>query len=109
MYNESEQETNQGRRLGYMGHLIQILDSLVSSYTMSEELRALIDSTLVEDEMVLWQKIIAEEDGELTVEMKQQKRFLADHNPFQDDNNVGPKDFYNEASDTFNDFGDSMQ
>ncbi|XP_059614467.1 serine/threonine-protein phosphatase 6 regulatory subunit 3 [Phlebotomus argentipes] len=111
MYNESEQEKNQGRRLGYMGHLIQILDSLVSCYTMSEELRALIDSTLTEDEMVLWRKITADEEersGELTVEMRQQKRFLADHNPFQDDNNVGPKDFYNEASDTFNDFGDTM-
>uniref|UniRef100_A0A6B2EKT0 Putative serine/threonine-protein phosphatase 6 regulatory subunit 3 isoform x3 n=1 Tax=Phlebotomus kandelakii TaxID=1109342 RepID=A0A6B2EKT0_9DIPT len=108
MYNESEQEKNQGRRLGYMGHLIQMLDSLVSCYTMSEELRALIDSTLLEDEMVLWRKITAEEEGELMAEMRQQKRFLADNNPFQDDNNVGPKDFYNEASDTFNDFGDPM-
>ncbi|XP_055690524.1 serine/threonine-protein phosphatase 6 regulatory subunit 3-B [Lutzomyia longipalpis] len=108
MYNESERETNQGRRLGYMGHLIQILDSLVSSYTMSEELRALIDSTLEEDELVLWRKITAVDDGELTEEINMQKRFLADHNPFQANNNVGPKDFYNEASNTFNDFGDTM-
>ncbi|GAB0092172.1 serine/threonine-protein phosphatase 6 regulatory subunit 3 [Sergentomyia squamirostris] len=108
MYNEKEQEKSEGRRLGYMGHLIQILDSLVSCYAMSDEYRALIDSTLTEDELVLWRKITADEDGELTVEMQQQKRFLADNNPFQDGNNVGSKDYYNEASDTFNDFGDTM-
>uniref|UniRef100_A0A1L8DX92 Putative sap family cell cycle dependent phosphatase-associated protein n=1 Tax=Nyssomyia neivai TaxID=330878 RepID=A0A1L8DX92_9DIPT len=108
LYNESEQERNQGRRLGYMGHLIEILDSLVSCYTMSEELCALIDSTLNEDERALWQKITATSEGALMVELAMQKRFLADHNPFQEDTNVGPRDFYNEASDTFNDFGDTM-
>uniref|UniRef100_A0A1B0CLM0 Uncharacterized protein n=1 Tax=Lutzomyia longipalpis TaxID=7200 RepID=A0A1B0CLM0_LUTLO len=55
---------------------------------MSEELRALIDSTLEEDELVLWRKITAVDDGELTEEINMQKRFLADHNPFQANNNV---------------------
>lgn len=41
-----QQEQGGGRRLGYMGHLIDILSAINSTISASEEFRALIESSL---------------------------------------------------------------
>lgn len=119
-----EQVQNGGHRLGYMGHLISVLDQLVSNYKLSEELRALVDTTLIttsssdnstttatdEDLMAFWTKLTRddnEEDpnnsvGDLATELKNQQRNLADYNPFKL-SECEPKDYFIESSDTFQD------
>ncbi|KAG5678312.1 hypothetical protein PVAND_007998 [Polypedilum vanderplanki] len=74
-----------GRRLGYMGHLVDILGAIFSTVSASDEFRALIESSLTGategsgDPMgiEMWNKIMQSNEEELKV----QKRFLADCDP----------------------------
>lgn len=110
--NEVEQVERNGVRLGYMGHLIGILDVLMTNCKASEKLRALVEETLRKDEdkggdagegslEALWTKLTGEK-GQLDTELGNQKRFLADCNPSKM-NDCEPKDFFIEATDTFQD------
>lgn len=102
MLSQQQQEQGGGRRLGYMGHLIDILSAINSTISVSEEFRALIESSLktssmspssehgcaepspenhnnLNNENIVdkWNQILDECENELTV----QKRLLADCNP----------------------------
>lgn len=109
--NEREQVERNGVRLGYMGHLIGILDVLVTNCKVSEKLRALVVETLSNEvpqedpsglcNADLWTKVTGEK-GALETEMDSQNRFLADCNPCKM-NDCEPKDFFIEATDTFQD------
>jgi len=70
-----------GPRLGYMGYLIEVCDCLVSNLNVSEDLRALVETTLNEDLKHDWNEIVAPDCGELTKIVTTQKRFLADVDP----------------------------
>lgn len=65
-----------GRRLGYMGHLIDMFDSLNLLVLVSHQFRALVESSLAADEMDDWNSIIDPTDGKLTASLKAQKSFL---------------------------------
>lgn len=83
-----------------MGHLIEMIDSLVSSILISDKLRALVDGSLNEDEMEKWNKIIEADCGELAMELGKQKRFLANCDPYLQNtysNDSPSKDFLSEA------------
>lgn len=67
-----------------MGYLIEILDILVSNANVSEDLRALIESTLINGESdeelkTKWNKITGADDGELPKILDLQKRYLVRH------------------------------
>lgn len=81
-----------GRRMGYMGHLVDIFGAVQSSLSASDEFRALIESSLLtadgeeegEGEPVretssveAWQGILQQNEDELKI----QSRFLADCDP----------------------------
>lgn len=59
-----------------MGHLIEIFDQLVSNISKSDELRALVESSLTESELELWQKLIATDSGDLAQILTVQKKYL---------------------------------
>lgn len=75
-----------GRRLGYMGHLIEIFDQLVSNISKSDELRALVESSLTEVELELWKQIIAADNGDLVKILEVQRKYLANHIPNSQNN-----------------------
>lgn len=75
-----------GRRLGYMGHLIEILSAISSTESASDDFRALLESSLTCETLgsgepisaiEVWNKIMQSNENELQV----QKRFLADCDP----------------------------
>lgn len=65
-----------GRRLGYMGHLIDIFDSLNLLVLVSHQFRALVESNLTAEELEDWNSIIDPTYGKLTAALKAQKTFL---------------------------------
>lgn len=69
-----------GRRLGYMGHLIDMLDSLNLLVLVSQEFRALVEFSLTENELEDWKIITDPADGKLTLALKSQKSFLVRFN-----------------------------
>lgn len=83
-----EQEKG-ARRLGYMGHLIEILSAISSAMSASEEFRALIMNSLIapvdegvgseeqNDIVEKWNQIMIACEGELEL----QKRLLANCDP----------------------------
>jgi serine/threonine-protein phosphatase 6 regulatory subunit 3 len=90
----SQQQQPGGRRLGYMGHLIDIFSAINSTISASDEFRALIESSLTpaangsgepaattsDDSNVIidkWNQILQTCEDELTV----QNRLLADCDP----------------------------
>lgn len=106
--NEVEEVERNGVRLGYMGHLIHILDVLVTNCRVSEKLRALVEETLAQEAtaedagcQAMWSTLVGE-TGSLEQELGNQNRFLADCNPARM-NECEPKDFFIEATDTFQD------
>ncbi|XP_063699632.1 serine/threonine-protein phosphatase 6 regulatory subunit 3-A [Culicoides brevitarsis] len=109
LHNE-EIQNSKGQRLGYMGHLIEIFDILVSNVNVSVDLCALIQSTVNEDEIIKWKSLTESGDGELAKILTVQKRFLANSNPNEIDNSL-PKEFLNEnfAEDFYNDFDTNLQ
>lgn len=79
-----------GRRMGYMGHLVEILGAVQSTISVSDEFRALIESSLsaqidgegepapdVTSSIDGWRQILQSNEDEL----KLQSRFLADCDP----------------------------
>lgn len=65
------------RRLGYMGHLIEMFETLVTNMNASEEFCALVESTLEGDYAKdRWRRVIETEGGELSTILALQKRFL---------------------------------
>lgn len=78
-----------GRRMGYMGHLVEIYGAVQSTISASDEFRALIESSLLihidgEGEPATdissvdsWRQILQTNEDEL----KTQTRFLADCDP----------------------------
>lgn len=106
--NEVEEVERNGVRLGYMGHLIGILDVLVTNCKVSEKLRALVEETLSKEATstdpvteAMWTALTGAK-GNLETELGNQNRFLADCNPARM-NECEPKDFFIEATDTFQD------
>lgn len=83
----SRSQLNGGRRMGYMGHLVDILGAVQSTISASEEFRALIESSVTapplgEGEpqvsaLEAWQTMLTSNDEEL----KTQSRLLADCDP----------------------------
>ncbi|CAO1345403.1 unnamed protein product [Diamesa serratosioi] len=92
-HNEQSQQVLLRRRLGYMGHLIDIMGALESTNSASNEFRALVESSLLiqSDEIVgdgetidakdkikeQWHSVIGKSEIEIAV----QKRFLANCDP----------------------------
>lgn len=125
-----QQEQGGGRRLGYMGHLIDILSAINSTISASEEFRALIESSLTSTVVVegsgepspesskniidTLNQILEVCEDELTV----QKRLLADCDP-NDRHDYGregligfpsiPDDSENDTEDFSYHFNPSMQ
>ncbi|XP_058125399.1 serine/threonine-protein phosphatase 6 regulatory subunit 3 [Anopheles ziemanni] len=69
------------RRLGYMGHLTEMLDALAVNMNGSDELRALVQATLTVDEQEDWTKLTDGADSYLATTLSVQMRFLADQDP----------------------------
>lgn len=72
------------RRMGYMGHLIDIFAAMESTISASEEFRALIESSLTPNDgkgepaqVENWRRILKSNEDEL----KLQTRLLADCDP----------------------------
>lgn len=85
-WNENFQsQTSGGRRMGYMGHLVDIMGAVQSTLTTSDEFRALIESSLTPQDggdgeslsVDQWRRALQSNEDEL----KTQKRFLADCDP----------------------------
>lgn len=86
-----------GRRMGYMGHLIDILGAVQSTVSASDEFRALIESNLsahVDGEgepagegptVEAWNRILQSNEDE----QKQQNRLLANCDPSEKQEYVG--------------------
>lgn len=72
-----------GRRLGYMGHLIDMFDSLNLLILVSHKFRALVESNLTDDELAYWKLIIEPTDGHLVMALKAQKSYLGGIDPNQ--------------------------
>lgn len=68
-----------GRRMGYMGHLIEILNAVQSTIQASEEFCALLEKDLDEITVEKWRSLLKENEEELG----KQSRLLADCDPSQ--------------------------
>ncbi|XP_018793418.1 PREDICTED: serine/threonine-protein phosphatase 6 regulatory subunit 3-B isoform X1 [Bactrocera latifrons] len=80
-YNTEMESAENGRRLGYMGHLIKIFKHITNSISESEHIGALIESNLSDEcELKLWQSIINPTDGDLTKALATQNKMLANCN-----------------------------
>lgn len=93
--------------MGYMGHLIDMFDSLNLLVLVSHQFRALVESNLSEEDLEYWQLVTSPTDGYLVKALKAQKSFLGGVDPnqtysyeasiskdFQDENYTG--DYYND-------------
>lgn len=101
-----------GRRLGYMGHLIYMLDSLNLLVMVSPQFRALVESSLTEDELTCWNQLTDPTNGQLASALKIQKSYLGGIDPNASDpydSNVS-KDFQDESftGDYYNDIDTNM-
>ncbi|KAM7357858.1 phosphatase 6 regulatory subunit 1-like protein fmt isoform 2-T5 [Cochliomyia hominivorax] len=100
--NKEIESAEKGRRLGYMGHLINIFKHITNCISESEHIGALIESNLKDDnERELWQSIVNVTDGDLTKALSTQSKLLANHEPC--DRNVSLSSFTNDSIwDAFN-------
>uniref|UniRef100_A0A182M0B4 Uncharacterized protein n=1 Tax=Anopheles culicifacies TaxID=139723 RepID=A0A182M0B4_9DIPT len=69
-------------RIGYMGHLIEMFDSLCTTLKLSEEFRALVQSTLTPKEQSTLSMIVDGENSALAQILAKQRKFLADQDPY---------------------------
>lgn len=96
-----------GRRLGYMGHLIYMFDSLNLLVLVSHQFRALVESNLTEDELSYWKLVTDPTNGYLVSALKAQKSYLGGIDPNQSDSydTSASKDFQDESftGDYYND------
>lgn len=101
-----------GRRLGYMGHLIYLLDSLNLLVMVSPQFRALVESSLTDDELTYWKQLTDPADGYLASALKIQKSYLGGIDPNQSDSydTSVSKDFQDESfsGDYYNDIDTNM-
>ncbi|ETN60975.1 hypothetical protein AND_007386 [Anopheles darlingi] len=79
--NNREEGKEPFRRLGFMGHLIEMLDALTTSMKLSSEICALVQSTLDEKEKEDWEKLAEGDDSELATTLAMQKKYLANAVP----------------------------
>ncbi|XP_075164622.1 phosphatase 6 regulatory subunit 1-like protein fmt isoform X2 [Haematobia irritans] len=76
--NKENEGQNKGRRLGYMGHLIKIIEHITTCISESKHIGALIESNLKDDaEREVWKSITDSTDGELTQALTIQSKQLA--------------------------------
>ncbi|XP_053674500.1 serine/threonine-protein phosphatase 6 regulatory subunit 3-B [Anopheles nili] len=66
---------------GYMGHLYDMLDALITSMKLSKEIRALVHSTLTQEELNTWLVHFELPGNHLSEVLATQKKFLADEDP----------------------------
>ncbi|XP_031622169.1 serine/threonine-protein phosphatase 6 regulatory subunit 3-B [Contarinia nasturtii] len=106
-HNDESQSKENGRRLGYMGHLIYMFDSLNLLVLVSHQFRALVESNLTEDELSYWKLVTDPNNGYLVSALKQQKSYLGGIDPNQSDSydTSASKDFQDESftGDYYND------
>lgn len=69
--------------MGYMGHLIDMFDSLNLLVLVSHQFRALVESNLAEADLEYWQLVTNPTDGYLVKALKAQKSFLGGIDPNQ--------------------------
>lgn len=104
---ETHRSEENGRRLGYMGHLIYMFDSLNLLVLVSHQFRALVESNLTEDEMSYWKLVTDPTNGYLVSALKAQKSYLGGIDPNQSDSydTSASKDFQDESftGDYYND------
>uniref|UniRef100_A0A182JKZ3 Uncharacterized protein n=1 Tax=Anopheles atroparvus TaxID=41427 RepID=A0A182JKZ3_ANOAO len=80
LYQHNEKNVD-SRRLGYMGHLTEMFEALAVNTNVSEELRALVQSTLTLEEQEEWKKLSDGAESYLGKTLSVQTRFLADQDP----------------------------
>lgn len=111
--NEDSCKTAGGRRMGYMGHLIEILTAVQSTISASEEFCALLENGMDEETIGRLRSMLKANDAEVEI----QKRYLADCDPSQrQEFNIGLAGFpssnneYDNDTEEFNyQFNSSMQ
>lgn len=111
IFNRSQEK---GRRLGYMGHLIDMFDSLNLLVLVSHQFRALVESNLTDDERAYWKLVTDPTNGYLVMALKAQKSYLGGIDPSQSYNcyeTTMSKEFPEESytGDYFNDTESNMQ
>uniref|UniRef100_A0A1A9W4X9 Uncharacterized protein n=1 Tax=Glossina brevipalpis TaxID=37001 RepID=A0A1A9W4X9_9MUSC len=80
-HNRDVESMEKGRRLGYMGHLIQIFKHIINCISESENIGALIEANFQSDaERELWHTIMNNDTGDLTRALKDQSQLLANCN-----------------------------
>ncbi|XP_055911162.1 serine/threonine-protein phosphatase 6 regulatory subunit 3 isoform X2 [Eupeodes corollae] len=101
MHNNEMQKAENGRRLGYMGHLMKIFKHITACISESDHIGALIESNLSDTELEQWQLLVQPDDGEFTLALALQNRMLANCNAQEsvDYSQHLPKEF---LSDDFN-------
>lgn len=80
MYNNEMQKAENGRRLGYMGHLMKIFKHITMCISESDHIGALIESNLNDTELEQWKLLVKPEDGEFTKALAIQNHMLANCN-----------------------------
>ncbi|KAJ6635015.1 Serine/threonine-protein phosphatase 6 regulatory subunit 3-B [Pseudolycoriella hygida] len=82
MHNKNEEASTdrKGRRLGYMGHLIVMLNNIVEISRNSTELDALLNSSMDAQEKTDYELALKEMD----IQLVSQRRYLADIDPYND-------------------------
>lgn len=99
--------------MGYMGHLIDMFDSLNLLVLVSHQFRALVESNLPESDLEYWQLVTNPTDGYLVKALKAQKSFLGGVDPNQTYSYEASisKDFPDEnyTSDYYNDIEANVQ
>lgn len=80
MHNNEMQKMENGRRLGYMGHLMKIFKHITACISESDHIGALIESNLSDTELEQWKLLVKPDDGEFTMALAVQKRMLANCN-----------------------------
>lgn len=109
-----------GRRLGYMGHLIDALGYVKATVSASDEFRALIESSLSSNivgdgepagisPIDTWREMLEENENEL----QNQNRLLADCNPQDFGREVGfpsnPTEYENDSEEYDYQYNSTMQ
>lgn len=82
MHNKNEVASTEkkGRRLGYMGHLIDMLNNIVEISKNSTELDALLNSSMDVETRSNYELVLSE----MNVQLTSQRRYLADIDPYTD-------------------------
>ncbi|XP_055840706.1 serine/threonine-protein phosphatase 6 regulatory subunit 3 isoform X2 [Episyrphus balteatus] len=108
LHNNEMQKAENGRRLGYMGHLMKIFKHITACISESDHIGALIESNLSDTELEQWQLLVKPDDGEFTMALAVQNRMLANCNAQEsvDYSQHLPKEFLTDdfTTEVLNDF-----